>query len=78
MRDAKKAWFSVKRHGYGVDLPIAWEGWLVLLLYLAVVICSAVLLPPVATAIVLILSTAAILYVSYVRSDDEWRWRNDS
>jgi len=25
-----KPWFAVKRFGYGVDLPIAWEGWLLL------------------------------------------------
>lgn len=72
----KKAWFAVKRHGYGVGLPIAREGWLVLVGYLVAVVCSAVLLPPLASAIVLILATAAFVYIAYVRSNREWRWRN--
>ncbi len=55
---SKKPWFAVKRLGYGVGLPIAWEGWLVLFLYLAVAIFSALLLPPLNAAIVLILSSA--------------------
>ena len=76
MRDAtKKPWFRVKRYGYGVGLPIAWEGWAVLFLYLSAATLSAVLLSPLPAAIVIFFSTAAVLYVAYIRSDDEWRWR---
>ncbi|WP_243403462.1 MULTISPECIES: hypothetical protein [Bacteria] len=32
------AWFAPKRFGYGAGLPIAWQGWAVLVAYLAVVI----------------------------------------
>lgn len=71
----KKPWFPVKRHGYGVGFPVAWEGWLALCLYLATAVGAAVLLSPLPTVIVLVMASAAIGYISYVRSDDEWRWR---
>lgn len=29
-------WFAPKRLGYGAGLPIAWQGWAVLIAYLAV------------------------------------------
>tara|TARA_R110000824_G_scaffold61818_1_gene164049 strand:+ start:345 stop:584 length:240 start_codon:yes stop_codon:yes gene_type:complete len=74
----KKPWFAVKRYGYGVGFPIAWEGWLVFILYLASVICSALFLSALATAMVLILSTPALLYIAYTRSNGKWRWRSGS
>ena len=33
----KRPWFAAKRFGYGAGLPIAWQGWLVVALYLGVV-----------------------------------------
>lgn len=78
MRDEnKKPWFRVKRLGYGVGLPIAWEGWLVLLLYVTVVVLSSLLLSVLTFGTVFLLSTAALVYIAYVRSDDEWRWRSE-
>ena len=32
----KRYWFGAKRYGYGWGLPITWEGWLVLVLWIAV------------------------------------------
>ncbi len=29
-----KPWFPVKKHGIGWGLPITWQGWLVLLIYI--------------------------------------------
>ena len=28
-------WFHPKKHGYGSGLPCAWQGWVLLLLYIA-------------------------------------------
>lgn len=73
----QKPWFRVKRLGYGVGPPIAWEGWLALLLYAVVVALSSWLLSGLTFATVFVLSTAALIYIAYVRSDDEWRWRSE-
>lgn len=40
----KKYWFPAKKHGLGWGLPITWQGWIVFLTYLAVVIISALTL----------------------------------
>lgn len=75
---ARKAWFRVKRHGYGVGLPVAWEGWLVLGFYVVVIVLTATLYSELASFAVLIVFTPILLAIAYSRSDDEWRWRNGS
>ena len=72
----RRPWFAVKRFGYGVGLPIAWEGWLLLSVFVAAMTLSALLLPPLVFAVLIIPLTTAVLYLAYVRSDGEWRWRN--
>lgn len=72
----KKPWFPVKRFGYGVGMPIAWEGWVVTILYMAAMILSGLLLTTWAFVVTAIPLTAAVILVSYLRSDDDWRYRN--
>lgn len=76
--DEKRIWFRVKRHGYGVGLPVAREGWLVLALYLAAVTLSAVIFSETISLIVLAVLTPIIVWLAYVHSDAEWRWRDGS
>lgn len=71
-----RPWFRVKSFGYGAGLPIAWQGWLLLVAYIAAMILSALLLPPLAFTAVFVLLTAAVVFIAYIRSDEEWRWRN--
>jgi hypothetical protein len=75
-RERKKPWFCVKSHGYGVGLPVAWEGWLVLFLYLGTIVATAAMVSELASLIVAVLLAPLIVYISYARSDGEWRWRN--
>ena len=35
------AWFAPKRYGYGSGLPIAWQGWALMIGYVLVVIAAA-------------------------------------
>jgi hypothetical protein len=37
---------------------------------------SGLLLPPLVFALAAILMTAAFIYLAYVRSDGDWRYRN--
>ncbi len=71
-----KPWFAVKRFGYGVGLPISWEGWLLLSVFVAAMTLSGLLLSPILFAVSVIPMTAAVLYLAYVHSDGDWRWRN--
>lgn len=41
----RKIWFPAKRYGWGWGLPVAWQGWVVLLLFAIGIVASAWLLP---------------------------------
>lgn len=68
------AWFAPKRFGYGAGLPIAWQGWAVLVAYLAVVIGVPRLWPH-AAAFVEIPATIAVVWVAYAKTRGGWTWR---
>lgn len=78
-----KPWFAAKRYGYGAGLPISWEGWLVLVLYLLMVIGAAAGLPlvlPEATAmaglsVVVIVATLVFLVICIRKTRGGWRRR---
>ena len=36
----EQAWFAAKRYGYGWNLPLRWQGWLVLLGYIAAIVAA--------------------------------------
>jgi hypothetical protein len=39
-------WFPAKRYGWGWGVPTAWQGWVVLVLFFALLLVGAVLLLP--------------------------------
>ncbi|WP_010543211.1 hypothetical protein [Sphingomonas elodea] len=69
-------WFKPKAFGYGAT-PVTWQGWTLTLAY----VLSAVLLVnhagwghP-AFYWLLIPSTVAMLWISWIKTDGEWGWR---
>ena len=75
------AWFRPKRFGYGAGLPITWQGWVLLLLHVAVIIGGSLPLMghPFAT-----MSWALFagflplpLYAAKTRGGWKWRWGVD-
>lgn len=76
MVQARKPWFAPKRYGYGSGLPISWEGWTVLSAYLVGMIVLPRLLPPFIGFCLIVVATAALLWVCATRTDGGWRWRN--
>ncbi len=77
-----RPWFAEKRFGYGAGMPIAWQGWALLLSYLAALIGLGVLAErlrdeALVGAIVLMLAlTAALIVIVKARTrGGEWRWR---
>lgn len=71
-------WFRVKRYGYGVDLPIAWQGWLLMGGYTLAALLAGLWLPLWAFLGVMAVMTPLLLVVARRRSDAEWRWRDGS
>ncbi|MDE8348131.1 MAG: hypothetical protein POG74_01420 [Acidocella sp.] len=39
-------WFRAKRHGWGWGLPLTWEGWASLAVFMALVVAAVVVFPP--------------------------------
>ena len=67
-------WFTAKRYGLGSGLPISWQGWAVLLIYVAVVTCSFFLFGErnPATFAVLIIATAILIVVTARTTRGGW------
>ena len=70
-------WFAQKRYGYGAGLPIAWQGWVVLLGYIAVIGLAALLLEakPVAVIAIVVPATMVLLLITMRTTRGGWRWR---
>jgi hypothetical protein len=70
-------WFAPKRYGLGSSLPIAWQGWVVLLIYIAAVIGAFFMFGEgnAATYAVAVIATAILLVVTARTTRGGWRWR---
>ena len=70
-------WFAPKRYGWGGGRPIAWQGWVVLAVYLAVVIGATQLInrTPWAMASVIVTATALFLVIVIRTTRGGWHWR---
>jgi hypothetical protein len=72
-------WFPAKRYGWG--LPATWQGWVVFLGWLALVISLSPLLAlrsrPLFFAFIAIMS-AALIAICYLKGEPpRWRWGDD-
>lgn len=70
-------WFAPKRFGYGAGLPIAWQGWVVLLAFVALIIGLVAMreLRPVLRFGGMAAAIAALVVISKKRTRGGWRWR---
>ncbi len=70
-------WFAPKRHGMGAGLPIAWQGWVVLIAYGTVVGGALLLLGERSPAIlpIVLTATALLLLIASRTTKGGWRWR---
>lgn len=70
-------WFAPKQFGYGAGLPISWQGWVVMAIYLAVLAGSVLLFShkPPALFGILVPATAAFMLITARTTKGGWRWR---
>jgi len=74
----RRYWFRAKRYGWGWGLPLTWEGWLVLAVFVGLLIGGSLAFPPsqqpaLYFAFVAILS--AVLFVVCWLTGEPLRWR---
>jgi hypothetical protein len=71
-------WFYAKRYGWGWGLPARWEGWVVLLTWLIVVIAVSPLLARYSMplfVVFMVLMSAVLIAVCYAKGEPpRWRW----
>jgi hypothetical protein len=72
-------WFAPKRYGYGSGLPIAWQGWAVLLVYIAILGALALTLRrngpiPFVAAVIPLTAVLAVICARTTRGGWRWRW----
>ena len=71
-------WFYAKRYGYGAGLPCSWQGWVVMLVFLAVVIGAGALWAetrPVLFIAILAMALPAFLFIVWRTTKGGWKWR---
>lgn len=79
MNETKQFWFPAKRYGWGWGAPSTWQGWVVLILFAAIMIAGAFLFPPakeaLGFAIYTIVASVVLVAVLYLKGEPtKWRW----
>jgi hypothetical protein len=74
----KRIWFPAKRYGWGWGLPCAWQGWVVLVVWLGLLCGAAFLTLPqhrglwIASVVVLVVVLTTICFLKGEKP--RWRW----
>ncbi len=76
-----RAWFAPKAYGYGSGPPIAWQGWVMMLAHVAVILAGLPLAgrgPFAYVAYALVMGLIPLpLYAAKTRGGWKWRWGKD-
>lgn len=75
--DDSRPWFRHKRFGLGAGLPIAWQGWALLGLHIALILGLTLLLKdkPIAMIAAVLIVALLPLPIYAARTEGGWRWR---
>jgi hypothetical protein len=70
-------WFAPKRYGYGVGLPISWQGWAILAAFLALAFFVGTHFAdrPIIVFAILVPAVVALLVIAARTTRGGWRWR---
>ena len=75
-------WFPAKRYGWGWGVPVRWEGWAVLVGFVALIVLGAFLFPP-RRALALYLAYVVVLavlltFICWLKGEPpRWRWGDE-
>ncbi|AQS88392.1 hypothetical protein AA101099_1627 [Neoasaia chiangmaiensis NBRC 101099] len=79
------AWFEPKRYGYGAGLPITWQGWVSLGIFISLTVFPSLAIPFLhrpprryaGLAVILndLAVTAIFVWICKSRTKGGWRWR---
>jgi hypothetical protein len=74
-------WFPAKRYGWGWGPPVAWQGWVVLVGWIAFLLAGLVWfgpMKPLTHAMYALVMVGLLVAVCYAKGESpRWRWGND-
>ena len=72
-----RPWFRAKRYGIGAGVPIAWQGWFLLALHLALIagIIAGLRDQPGVLVITILAAAVLPLPIYAARTEGGWKWR---
>lgn len=79
MTEPAAYWFPAKTYGWGWGLPVTWQGWVVLVVYAAVLIAAGFLFNPGREpgkfAACVAIASAVLIGICWLKGEPpEWRW----
>ena len=78
--DEGPEWFAPKRYGFGTGAPISWQGWVVMIGYIVLVISLAFLsryrTAQLFASIVPLTAVFLVICAKTTRGGWRWRWGN--
>jgi hypothetical protein len=79
MPDSTKYWFPGKRYGWGWGFPAVWQGWVVLVTYVVLLIVGARWVLPVYGTLIFAIYVASLsvglLIICWLKGErPTWRW----
>ena len=81
MNDAKSHWFPAKRYGWGWGPPVTWQGWVVLVGWIAILVVVSPWLAPRSMPLFIvfeIVMVAVLLTICFLKGErPRWRWGRD-
>ena len=77
--EATRFWFPAKRYGWGWGAPSVWQGWVVLVVFVALLVLGAVIFLPSQRHIAFVayssLLSLVLVAVCWVKGEPpKWRW----
>lgn len=76
----QRPWFRAKSHGYGSGLPIAWQGWALIAMHVALIAGISMMLrdKSVMMTIAVVAAGLAPLPIYRAKTEGGWRWTMDA
>ena len=79
LRTESDYWFPAKHYGWGWGFPITWQGWLVFIAYILLLVVGVFLFPPrkalVGYLIYVAVLSVALVGVCWLKGEPpRWRW----
>ena len=71
-------WFAPKKFGYGAGLPIAWQGWFLLIGYVVIITGLSFIakqIGPLVFIAAAVLVTVPFMVIAKRRTKGGWKWR---